>query len=73
MTYIRAQRLIALVIVTCFLLLGTVSILSIWEVIENEDLLWKSLTTSLVIGMVGAVILGCLKYLEDRERALQGK
>ena len=68
MNYLTVSRTIVWLLIIAMVLLGTLSILAIWEIIDNEDVVWKSLTTAVVLGVVGAVALASLKFLEERER-----
>lgn len=67
MNYKILSRVIVGVLITSIIILGFIAILAIWEVIDDEDVIWKSLSTSITLIVVGSVTLTSLKFLEDRE------
>ena len=68
MRYIHFTRLVIGTLIASILFLGFLSVLSIWDVIPDDDVLWKSFTTSIVLIVVGSVTLTSIKYLEEREK-----
>ena len=49
------KRVSIVVVILCLVLFTVISLLSIWDVITSNDLVWKSLTSLAVIGFAGLV------------------
>lgn len=49
------KRVSIVVVILSLALFTVISLLSIWDVIQNGDFVWKSLTSLAVIGFAGLV------------------
>lgn len=60
----RIRNTLAIVFVVAILVFTTLALLSIWEFV-NDEVIWKSLSTLVVLVAAAALIFGIIKLAEQ--------
>lgn len=60
------KKIAITILVLSIIGLTFLSILSIWDVLDN-DVFWKSISTMSVVAFASAIILMAIRYLEKRQ------
>ena len=67
------KKILTYMLATMVLIFTVIAILSIWDIITIEDVLWKSLKTLLVLFVSSAIVTFILQITQDDKAAEKSK